>query len=74
MDLRDREPEKPGRTCPGRKLSIAFPGSTVHSISSRRDNDQSFIESLIRYGNLLNNEKSSTQQSLFGESDTGTDC
>ncbi len=35
-------------------------------------NDQSFIESLIRYGNLLNSEKSSSQQSLFGDTDTGT--
>ncbi len=35
-------------------------------------NEQSFIETLIRYGNLVSTEKNSTQQSLFGETSTGT--
>ncbi len=35
-------------------------------------NDQSFIESLIRYGNLVSNEKMSSQQSLFEETHTET--
>lgn len=35
-------------------------------------NDTSFIDSLIRYGNRLSNEKTSNQQTLFGESNGET--
>ncbi|HYW94676.1 MAG TPA: DNA polymerase III subunit alpha, partial [Bacteroidales bacterium] len=35
-------------------------------------NDQTFIESLIRYGNLVSSEKMSNQQSLFGDASSET--
>lgn len=63
------------KTFEGLAISGAF--DTLGTISRRQyieveDNDATFIEKLIKYGNKYQYEKTTPQQNLFGESGQGT--